>query len=113
MKNEIAKFAMNRIEFGLDCSELPLSAPPYEILMDSNGYSICFNMLGIPERGIRTMADAKEQRFTIFAEREKNDFTDQFLWVFSLPDTLDMKSVESFYSNGVVQFNFSQRRMAC
>lgn len=112
-ESAFAKFAMSRLEFGVgEDAAAPLSAPPYEFIQDGDFYSICFNMYGIPETDIRVAADSWTQKFTVFAERQKKDFTDQFLWVFSLPSNVDLDSVESFYKKGVVQFNFPKKCLA-
>lgn len=104
---------MNRLGFGpSESSAAPLSAPPYELSQDRNLYKICFNMYGIPETAIRVGVDSEAQRFTVFAERDKKEYTDQFLWIFSLPSNVDLDSVESFYKNGVVQFNFPKKQLA-
>ena len=109
-ENPSARFAMNRLEFGVseEASE-PLSAPPYEFSQENGAYNIYFNMYGIPESGIRVGMDPESNKFTVFAEREKRNFTDQFLWVFSLPSNVDLNSALTFYKKGVVQFNFPKR----
>ncbi|MGZ6434436.1 MAG: Hsp20/alpha crystallin family protein [Pseudobdellovibrionaceae bacterium] len=112
-ENSIARFAMNRLEFGVsEQSNHPLSAPPYELSEEDGAFNIYFNMHGIPESGIRLGLDLESQRFTVFAEREKPNFTDQFLWVFSLPANVDLGLVQTYYKKGVVQFNFPRRLAA-
>lgn len=112
-ENPTAKFAMSRLEFGApDEVADPLSAPPYEFLQESDAYNIYFNMYGIPEKDIRVGLDPNSNKFTVFAEREKRNFTDQYLWVFSLPSCADVESVQTFYKKGVVQFMFPKRMAA-
>lgn len=112
-ENPTARFAMNRLDFGAsEESNEPLSAPPYELSQENGAFNIFFNMYGIPESGIRVGLDTESNRFTVFAEREKRNFTDQFLWVFSLPMNVDLNSAQTFYKEGVVQFNFP-KRIAC
>jgi HSP20 family molecular chaperone IbpA len=104
---------MSRVQNGLPVkSSLPISAPPYELAQDEKAFDLYFNMYGIPESGIRIGVDQKEKSFTVFAEREKQNFTDQFLWVFSLPQSIDVNSVETFYKKGTVQFHFPKKGAA-
>ena len=104
-----ARFAMDRLQFGVqESSLLPISAPPYDLLQDKEGYSILFNMFGIPESKIKISLDAEKKRLTIFAERQEKNLTDQFLWVFALPPSADPNSLETYYKNGVVQFKFQK-----
>lgn len=99
-----ARFAMNRLEFGVQEAEInPLSAPPYEISQDCENFNVLFNMQGIPPSKIKFGLDTERRRITIFAEREQKMFTDQFLWVFSLPDNADLDSMETDYMNGLMQ----------
>ena len=108
-----ARFAMSRLEYGK--SEVPagpLSAPPYEFSESADSCNIYFNMFGIPESKIRTGFDDKANRFTIFAERENPKFTDQYLWVFSLPTDVNLNSVQTFYKNGAIQFTFPKQMAA-
>ncbi len=109
-ENPTAKFAMSRLNFGVtEEANDPLSAPPYELIQENDAYNIYFNMYGIPETDIRVGLDQKTNRFTVFAEREKRTFTDQYLWVFSLPVSADVESLQTFYKKGVVQFMFPKR----
>ena len=108
-KNLNSKFAMSRLKFGTpDQSPDPIAAPPYECFQENGAYSIYFNMYGIRESDIRVGLNNETNQITIFAQREKQNFTDQFLWVFSLPANADLNSVQSLYKKGVVQFSFPQ-----
>jgi HSP20 family molecular chaperone IbpA len=110
-ENPNAKFAMNRLEFGLPSEQRePLTSPPYEFNMDEEAYHIYFNMFGISESAVKLGLDVTKNSFTVFAEREKKYYTDQFLWVFSMPANADLNAVESYYNNGVVQFRFPKYR---
>lgn len=105
-----AKFAMSRLNFGAtEEAQDPLSAPPYEFSQENNAYNIFFNMYGIPESDIRIGLDPESNQFTVFAERDKRTFTDQYLWIFSLPASADVELVQTFYKKGVVQFVFPKR----
>ena len=105
-----AKFAMNRLNFGVsEKPNDPLSSPPYEFSQENDAYNIYFNMYGIPESDIRIGLDPKLNSFTVFAQREKRNFTDQYLWVFALPSTAEVESLKTFYNKGVVQFMFPKR----
>lgn len=109
-ENPTAKFAMSRLNFGVsEEPNDPLSAPPYELSQEHDAYNIYFNMYGIPETDIRVGLNPESNKFTVFAEREKRTFTDQYLWVFSLPSSADVESVQTFYKKGVVQFLFPKR----
>lgn len=111
--NPTARFEMNRLENRNSLStNPPLAAPPYEFSQTDRACDIYFNMHGIPKSGIRVCFAPETQKFTVFAEREKENFTDQFLWVFSMPIDIDMASVKTRYESGAVQIHFAKVRVS-
>jgi len=109
-QNLPSRLATNRVMFENQkhISE-PVSNPPCEIFQDNESHGILFNMPGIPESNIKVRLDKAKRRLTVFAEKIEPNFADQFLWVFSLPKTADLRSFETFYKNDVVQFRFLKR----
>lgn len=107
-----ARFAMNRMEFGVPETEASeaISAPPYEFAHRKDGYDVYFNMFGIPESNIKLNLEPDSHTMTVFAQREKTNFIDQFLWVISLPDNADLRKVCTLYKKGVVQISFPKSR---
>ena len=105
-----ARFAMDRLQFGVqEGSVEPISAPPHTLIQEDGSYSVLFNMYGVPESKIKFGLDFEKRRLTVFAEKEAKTFTDQFLWVFALPNKADLNSLETHYKKGVVEFRFQKR----